>query len=365
VASSLASIRNRVLPHFPVAPDAPLAPLGHGLINETFVLDAPAPGQPERRLVLQRVNPLFSPAIHENIQAVTAALTAAGMVTPALVPTGEGKLCLQLPSTSPVLASETWRLMTYVPGHSFDVLASAPEVASRQAAAAGALIARFHAALDGVSHTFLGMRAGVHDTPRHLAALDRSLAEHAGHELHSAVAPLGAEILGEASALPALPALPPRICHGDLKFNNVLFAAATPPGSERALCLIDLDTVGPQPLAFELGDAWRSWCNRSGEDQAEASLDLGVFTASLEGYQRAYGRRLSADERRALLLGPEWISLELAARFAADALNETYFGWDPGRFASRGAHNLVRARGQFSLHRAFVASRETRAQLLA
>lgn len=355
----LASITTRVLPHFPVSVEARVAPLGHGLINETFALDDPARG----RFVLQRVNPLFSPAIHENIQAVAAALAAAGMTTPALVPTREGRLCLQLPSPA-TGAGETWRLMTYVDGHSFDVLSSDPGAGPRQAAAAGALIARFHAALDGLSHTFVGLRAGVHDTPRHLATLERALTEHTAHPLHPAVAPLGAALLAGAAALPALPALAPRICHGDLKFNNVLFAGAAPPDSERALCLIDLDTVGPQPLAFELGDAWRSWCNRSGEDQPDATLDLDLFTASLDGYRQAYGRALDADERQALLLGPEWISLELAARFAADALNESYFGWDPRRFPSRGAHNLLRARGQFSLHQAFVASRAVRARAL-
>ena len=76
------------------------------------------------------------------------------------------------------------------------------------------------------------------------------------------------------------------------------------------------------------------------------------------------GRALNGDERRALLLGPEWISLELAARFAADALRENYFGWDPTRFPSRGAHNLVRARGQWALHEAFVGTHAQRARLL-
>jgi len=359
MAADLASIRAHVLPHFPVAADAPLGPLGNGLINETFLLDGSGPGH---RFVLQRVNRLFSPAIHQNIQAVTAALSGAGLVTPALLPTRDGQLCLQLRDAAGV--AETWRLMTYVPGHSFDVLSADPVSATKQAAAAGALIARFHAALDGLAHTFVGLRAGVHDTPRHLAALRRALAEHTGHPLHGGVTTLGDALLAAADALPALPALAPRVCHGDLKFNNVLFAGPAPPDSEQALCLIDLDTVGPQPLAFELGDAWRSWCNRSGEDQPEATLDLAVFMASLEGYQQAYGRALTGDERRALLLGPEWISLELACRFAADALNEAYFGWNPSRFESRGAHNLVRARGQFSLHAAFVATREARARAL-
>ena len=83
------------------------------------------------------------------------------------------------------------------------------------------------------------------------------------------------------------------------------------------------------PLAFELGDAWRSWCNRNGENNPVAELDLEVFRASLDGYRAGLGRPLSEGERRALLLGLDWVSVELAARFAADALYESYFGWDP------------------------------------
>ena len=71
-----------------------------------------------------------------------------------------------------------------------------------------------------------------------------------------------------------------------------------------------------------------------------------------------------AEEQRALLLAPEWISLELAARFAADALDESYFGWNAHRFLSRGEHNLTRARGQWSLHGALVQTRSARALVL-
>jgi hypothetical protein len=58
------------------------------------------------------------------------------------------------------------------------------------------------------------------------------------------------------------------------------------------------------------------------------------------------------------------VSLELAAPFAEDALRESYFGWDATRFPGRGEHNLHRARGQWSLHEAFVRSRGDRAALL-
>src|SRR6185503_10867856 len=163
-------------------------------------------------------------------------------------------------------------------------------------------------------HAFVGMRVGVHDTPRHLARLEEAVAVHAGHRLIAEVRPLARAILDGAGALPPLPALPARICHGDLKFNNILFAGREPPDDARAICLIDLDTVGPLSLAFELGDAWRSWCNRAGEDDVNAVLDLEILGASLRGYIAGLGRALSDDERRALLLGVEWVSLELAAR---------------------------------------------------
>jgi len=310
--------------------------------------------------VLQRVNPLFPASIHQNISAVTGALAAAGLVTPVLVPTLDGELCLQLSGAPPGGAeSAVWRLWTHVAGASFDVVAG-----PAQARAAGGLVARFHAAVDRLSHRFVGLRAGVHDTPRHLATLERAAAEHPNHRLAAQVAALAGGILEAASRLPALPPLPDRICHGDLKINNFLFAGTAPPDRDVAVSLLDLDTVGPMGLAFELGDAWRSWCNRAGEDQEEASLDLELFAASLDGYQSGLGRALGPDERRALLLGSEWISLELAARFAADAVAECYFGWNPERFAGRGEHNLVRARGQFSLHRALAGARARRARLL-
>jgi Ser/Thr protein kinase RdoA (MazF antagonist) len=215
-----------------------------------------------------------------------------------------------------------------------------------------------------MNHAFVGMRVGVHDTPRHLARLEEAVAQHGAHRLIADVRPLADAIRTGAAALPPLPALAPRICHGDLKFNNIMFAGRDAPDNARAVCLIDLDTVGPLPLAYELGDAWRSWCNRAGEDDVNAALDLEIMRASLDGYTRGLGRDLSDDERRALLLGVEWVSLELAARFAADALAESYFGWNASRFTGRGEHNLIRARGQWSMHQALLATRDTRAAML-
>ena len=43
--------------------------------------------------------------------------------------------------------------------------------------------------------------------------------------------------------------------------------------------------------------------------------------------------------------------LELASRFASDALAESYFGWDPAIAPTRGDHNLIRAQHQVALFR--------------
>jgi Ser/Thr protein kinase RdoA (MazF antagonist) len=340
--------RTGLLSHWPGWEGARLEAVPSGLINRTFLVLAGG-----GRAVLQQVSPIFPPQIHLNIQAVTEHLARAGLSTPVLIPTGAGRLWLEH-------EGQIFRLMTYIDGVCFDKVAT-----PGQAHAAGALVGRFHGALDDLRHEFLHRRTGAHDTAGHLARLAAAAAGCEGHRLGAEVSALAAQIASAAAALPPLPDLPPRICHGDLKFNNVRFSGVVGAARERAVCLIDLDTVGPMSVAHELGDAWRSWCNRNGEDLEVAAFDLDLFRAAADGYRAGLGRALGADERQAVLLGPEWISLELAARFATDAVEERYFGWDATRFASRGDHNLVRARGQWSLHTALAATRAERAQLLA
>ncbi len=344
---SPAAIRRAIAQYEGMAGAEP-RPLGRGLIHQTFELRAPA-----GRYVLQRVNPIFDPRIHHNIWAVTARLGEAGLTTPRLLESRQGRPWAE-PGDGTV-----WRVMTFIEGVSFDVVAD-PE----QTRAAARLVGRFHRALDGLEHRFVGLRPAVHDPSRHLAALGQSLVDHAAHPLFGEVARLGKALLEQAERLPPLADLPPRVCHGDLKLNNVLFAGPEPPERERAVCLVDLDTLAPMALAHELGDAWRSWCNPAGENAAETRFNLAIFEASWQGYLEGAARTPSRAERRALLGGVEWISLELAARFAADALCECYFGWDRERFERAGEHNLLRARGQWRLHQAAVALRSERARLL-
>jgi Ser/Thr protein kinase RdoA (MazF antagonist) len=187
------------------------------------------------------------------------------------------------------------------------------------------------------------VRPGAHHTPTHVAHLLAALEAHRGHRLWSAVSAVTDGIASAWARWEGPGALPERVIHGDLKISNVRFV-----GNE-AHALVDLDTLARGTLEVELGDMLRSWCNRSSEDADSPTFDVEVFAAALRGY-RACAAEVTAEEWAAIVPGTERIALELAARFAADALNESYFGWNP-RFGGRGEHNLLRARGQLALAR--------------
>lgn len=338
----------RALAEFPALVWPRATPLAGGLINRSFAVTA-ADGE----YVLQRVHPVFAPEVHENIAAVTEQLRRRGEPSPTLLASRGGRWWADLGPDG------IWRVMTRVPGVSFDTIQSAT-----QARAAAARVGAFHGALADLDHSFKAVRSGVHDTSAHMHTLAQALEECAGHRLAAEVTELAAQIVAGYAALPAPGEVPLRVCHGDLKFNNLLFRGTGLADQVVSTGIVDLDTVGRMPLHHELGDAWRSWCNRGGEDQTSASFDLEIFAASLDGYLGALSQPLTLAERHALVHGVEWISLELSARFAADALYERYFGWNRERFPAAGEHNLVRAAGQWSLHRAALATREGRAALL-
>lgn len=318
---------------------ARVAPLGNGLINQTWRVDCAA----QQRFVLQRVNPIFPPAINQDIDVVTRRLADNGLPTTRIVPTGRGALWVEA-------GQGIWRLLTYIDGVSHDSLSG-----ERQAREAGMLLARFHRAVGDLNHQFANLRLGIHDTAKHLSFLEETLVRETGHAHYAAVLKLGREILKIAKSLPVLPALPDRVVHGDPKINNIIFEF----GTDRALCLIDLDTISRMPLPLELGDAMRSWCNLSGEDGRESEFSANLFAAAIEAYAGEAQGWITSDELSAIVPATEIILLELSARFCADALNESYFGWNPEKFSSHSEHNQVRAAGQLAVARSLGAQRDT------
>ena len=329
--------------HGGASPSVVVKPVDTGLINDTFVVSCDS-----KKFLLQRVHGVFSPEIHHNIRAVSEHLRARGLESPQLIPTNSGQ------DYWTDASQRIWRMMEFVDGVTRTQLES-----THQAQSAGSSLARWHAALADFRHRFVGLRLDVHNTEKHLTTLREALKAHRSHRLHADVAKLGDQILSDVQSLPALPQLSLAVAHGDPKISNLRFS----PTGDGAIAWIDLDTVGPMRLAHELGDALRSWCNPGSEDDADAEVELELHRGAVSGYisERAdLLRNHSEALQAALLWGPVWISLELSARFAADALTEHYFRYDARRFASLGTHNLARARGQFSLYSSFVRTHQTR-----
>lgn len=312
-----------------VAPDP-------GLINRTYLIGEPPAA------VLQWVNPIFDPLIHLDMDALTRHLEASGLPTSRLIPTTEGRLWVDD-------VSGVWRLMTFIEGRTLSSLTS-----PSQAAEAGALIGRFHAAVADWEYELVSPRRNIHDTPARMKELQNALEKADGHPLATQTRDLGTKILGDWQTWDGELDLPERICHGDLKISNVRFDHV-----DRAHCMIDLDTVEPMPFACEMGDAWRSWCNPANEDQPDQTrFDVETFVVSARAWLKN-APVLSAAEHRSLVPGIERICLELAGRFAADAVNNSYFREDLEQHPVAGSHNLLRAKSQLLLARSVRDARRT------
>lgn len=322
------TIPSQVLAAYEGLARARITPIDVGLINETY--EASVDGTP--RLVVQRLHAIFAGEVCLDLDAVSRRLSERGLTTPRLVRTDEGLAFVDV-------EGRAWRAITYVPGRTVEQVG-----VPNHAFEAARLASTFHAALADFEHTFHFTRAGVHDTAAHLARLERWLAGGASSPDHALNAPIAEAILAHARTLEPLPPLPRRIVHGDLKISNVRFDATL----ERAVALLDLDTLAHGTMAFELGDALRSWAPREVESAADASADGVIVEHALRGYA-AGGFPLTQDERATIILGLETVATELAARFAVDAWEDAYFGWDRARFASRREHDRARARSQLAL----------------
>ncbi|MDX9720002.1 MAG: phosphotransferase [Myxococcota bacterium] len=314
--------------HYPQLEGASLSPLQGGLINLTFLAST--------GFVLQRLHPVFQPQVNLDIAALTPILRQQGVPVPSLLRQQDGSAWLELEAPEPF--GGCWRVLERLPGQSFDKVVSEAQV---DAASRG--LARFHTALLDTPHSFAFSRLGIHDTPAHLHKLQLALERHHAHHLFSSVLDISRHIQSLWQQFGDTALLPQRIGHGDPKLSNFLF------DEQHTLTgIIDLDTMGYTTLDAELGDALRSWCSSSHEHADAPRFESSIFSVAVQSYldQAPW---LSQEERSAIPRAPLRIALELSSRFAADALNECYFGWDPAAAPSRGEHNLMRARNQLAL----------------
>jgi len=134
-----------------------------------------------------------------------------------------------------------------------------------------------------------------------------------------------------------------RTIHGDPKVNNVMLDTV----SRRAVSMVDLDTVKPGLVHYDIGDCLRSCCNPLGEETANwesVRFEPELCRAILEGYLPQARVFLTPEDQDHIYDAVALIAFELGLRFFTDYLEgDVYF-----KVAHR-EHNLARALVQFRL----------------
>ena len=141
--------------------------------------------------------------------------------------------------------------------------------------------------------------------------------------------------------------IPLRVTHNDTKLSNILFDKDT----NKAVCLIDLDTVMPGALCYDFGEGLRTGITTAKEDEQDLSkikIDLNRFESYSKGFLGEVKNAITKEELETLPLGVWMMTYENAIRFIADYLNgDTYFSVDK----NIEDHNLVRAKAQLEILR--------------
>jgi len=190
---------------------------------------------------------------------------------------------------------------------------------------------------------------GFHNIEHYLSEYDQSLAHGTHGELSGVEKYCRQFVEDRRSWAPVLEngrrqnKLQKRIIHGDPKINNVMLDNQT----GKAVSIIDLDTVKPGLLLYDIGDCLRSCCNILGEDAEDFDalrFDLGRCEAVLSGYMAAAHECFTAQDFDFFFDAIRLIPFELGLRFCTDYMEgNLYFK------TSYPAQNLDRAMVQFRL----------------
>jgi hypothetical protein len=323
---------------------------GNGLVHDTFRVTVDAEG--DRRFILQRLNMqvfCHPEQVMSNIRTVTehmgrrlqdcGAFPGRRWEVVRVLLTGDGR--------DHWIGSKGsfWRALSFVDSaFCFD---SIPDL--DVAGEMGYALGRFHSLIGDLPATrLLDTLAGFHITPRYLQHHDAVLARCGVTESPEIRYGLRfvqerrarAGVLEEAKAQGKLVLRP---IHGDPKVNNILVDGRT----RKAVAMIDLDTVKPGLLHYDIGDCLRSGCNPMGEETPAwetVYFEAELFQAILGGYLNVAGEWLTEYDREYLFEAVHLISFELGLRFLTDFLaGNVYFR------VRNPEHNLIRALVQFKL----------------
>ncbi|MCD7776083.1 MAG: aminoglycoside phosphotransferase family protein [Firmicutes bacterium] len=320
-------------------------PYGSGHINDTYRIVA---GSGE--YILQRINTnVFKDpdALSANINAVTEWIYHKVILeggdtereTLRMLPTTDGRLYYMDETGS------CWRMRTFVKGTKSVDTVSDPNMFREIGRAFGTFQRQLS---DFPVDTLYETIPHFHDTDMRFEALVSAVKSDPFGRAQSVKREAESLLSRESFAHTLLNltkdgTLPLRVTHNDTKINNVLLDEDT----NRAVCVIDLDTVMPGLSVNDFGDSIRSGANTGAEDEhdtSRVSCSLELYRAYAEGFLAGTNGELTNAEIENLHVGAMMMTYECALRFLTDyLLGDVYFK------TSYEGQNLSRCRSQLAL----------------
>ncbi len=289
-------------------------PLTQGLINDTFLIlhgDGPL-------YILQRINHTVFPNVEGlmgNIQNAFSHLHSTSYTEIELVPTKEGRAFLEHSEHG------FWRVMTYISNSTAYDITQETGVAKE----AGRIIGEFHLLLKAADPSkYVDTIPDFHNLEKRSLQFTRALkkAKNGKTDLAKEAIAFANKTLKKLSEIPVTD-LPLRVCHNDTKLNNILFSK----NGNKALCLIDLDTLMQGYFHYDFGDAVRTIANTAAEDEQEHSkitFNKPLFEAFIDGL--ALNKPfLQQTELDALVMGAILMPFLHGLRALTDFLNNNIY----------------------------------------
>jgi len=324
------------------------APYGEGHINETFLLTT-TDGALKRKYILQRINSnLFKDVarLMNNIYLVTE-FSRKKIVERGGDPDRESLTVVRTKDGGNYYCDGVnfFRVYLFIDNATAYQVVKKPEHFYQSAVAFGNfanLLAEFDAS------KLYEPLPDFHNTVKRFENLKKAIAENKSGRLEK-VKPEVEFALAHEKIVDKIVnqlkngTIPCKVTHNDTKLNNVLIDNAT----DKAVAVIDLDTIMPGTIVYDFGDSIRFGCNPAAEDERDLSkvnFDISLFEQYVKGYMSALRNTMTLAEAKNLALGAIMMTYECGIRFLSDYLDgDVYFR------VKREDHNLDRTRTQFKL----------------
>ncbi|QCX01322.1 aminoglycoside phosphotransferase family protein [Aggregatimonas sangjinii] len=287
-----------------------------GLINDTFLVsNAVRP-----IYVLQRINHVVFENVSGlmgNFQNALHHLRGSDYTQLDLVPTKEGGSYYER-KDEPI---SYWRLIGFLENTRTYDTAPNEEVAFE----AGRIIGKFHVLLQKADPSqYIETIPRFHELELRSDQFFEALGSASSDQLKMAgnAISFAKETFGKLLTM-QVNDLPIRVCHNDTKLNNILFSETT----QKALCLIDLDTLMCGRFSYDFGDAVRTIANTASEDEEDHSkinFQKPLFKALVMGLA-SNGAFLSDKEIQSLASGAVLMPFLHGLRALTDYLNNNKY----------------------------------------